>query len=177
MTDRIPFPMTSADAIRAEVGNQLIQSLRRLSQDAWAQAERVAIERQRTFTLAYRLSHDAMALMAEELGEDTHALLLTQLAHVDRFMELDAAAPLSKEKETRQRIARGVVIGAFLRGTRGFNVGAFRELAVPFADCIDFTKVDAVARNAHRLDAGDFSARGPVEWQTPVLRVQRPRSA
>ena len=165
--------MTSADAIRAEIGNQLILRLRSLTQDEWATAERVAIERQRTFTLAYRLSHDAMALMAEELGDDTHALLLTQLAAVDRLMELDHVAPLSREKETRQRIARGVVIGAFLRGTRGFNVGAFRELAGPFAASIDFKQIDGVARAAHQLDAGDFSAHGPVKWQTPVLRIQR----
>jgi hypothetical protein len=77
----------------------------------------------------------------------------------------------------RQRLARGVVAGAFLRETRGFNTGAFRELALPFAASIDFVKLDTIARAAHRLDAGDYSARGPAEWQAPTLQIHRQRSA
>lgn len=169
--------MSFTDAIRAEVGNQLLLRLRRLSEEEWVVAERMAAEREQTFTLAYRLAHDAMVLMAEEHGAGTHALLLTQLSDADRVAAGGDPALTMPRADLRQRLARGVVLGAFLRETRGFNTGAFRELVAPFALCIDVSQADRIARAAHQPDAGDYSVHGPTEWQTPTLRSQLPRTA
>lgn len=142
---------------RAELANQVLAHLRRLDPAAWALAEARRAEHDLLHTMALRLAEHATDILAEEFGPELVAVVRARLTDVAGLAPPDGAIPAP--------VARGAVLAAFLRDSRGFNLGAFAELFRPVAPFIDF---GAVERTAHDALVGGFGG-------TPVTETTRAR--
>jgi len=154
-------PMSAIHAYRAELANQVIVRLKRLSDPQWLRATSVLEERRQFFDLAYALSSHSIEIMVEGEGEESHALLLARLGDVDAEF---AGASGSGTSEEQRMIGRAAVLAVFLRDTRGFNHGAFLELYAPVSESMNLAEIEATAAAAIGLQADDFKStpREPV---------------
>ncbi len=155
--------MTNLPGYRAELANQVIFRLKRLSGEQWLRAAAILEERRRYFDLAYQLTAHAIEIMVEEDSTESRAVLQARLADIDA--ELCGADERSKDASSRCLIGRGAVLAVFLRDTRGFNLGAFQELYSPVADVIPIGDVELTVTSALAPHAGDFttSPHAPVK--------------
>lgn len=158
-------PMSAFYGYRAELANQVIVGLKRLSDPQWLHAMSVLAERRQYFDLAYGLSSHAIEIMVEEEGEESRALLLARLGDVDP----DDSPGAGVDETTRRLIGRAAVLAVFLRDTRGFNHGAFVELYAPVAGCVSLAEIEATASAAIGPEADDFKStpRPPVSGSVP----------
>jgi hypothetical protein len=154
-------PMSAIHAYRAELANQVIVRLKRLSDPQWLRATSVLEERRQYFNLAYRLSSHSIEIMVEEEGEESRALLLARLGDVDSEFLPGTDAP---HASGRRLIGRAAVLAVLLRDTRGLNHGAFVELYAPVAECMSLAEIEATAAASIALQADDFKStlRPPV---------------
>lgn len=144
--------MSAFYGYRAELANQVIVRLKRLSDPQWLHATSVLEERRQYFDLAYALSSHSIDIMAEEQGDEGRALLQAHLSDVDAALAGTAAPDAAQ----RCLIGRAAVMAVFLRDTRGFNHGAFVELFAPMADCLSLAELEATAGAAIGPAADDF---------------------
>lgn len=146
-------PMSAFYGYRAELANQVIVRLKRLSDPQWLHAASVLEERRQYFDLAQGLSAHSIEIMAEEEGEEGRALLQAHLGDVDAV--LSGSAP---DSAVRCLIGRAAVMAVFLRDTRGFNHGAFIELFAPAAECLSLAELEATASASIAPAADDFKS-------------------
>lgn len=147
--------MSNLLGYRAELANQVIVRLKRLSAAQWERAVAILQDRRKYFDLAYQLSAHAIEIMVEEEGPESRALLQARLGDLDATF----SEPQEADKATsRRRIARASVLAVFLRDTRGFNLGAFQELYAPVAECVRLAEVEATANASISLQADDFKS-------------------
>jgi hypothetical protein len=163
-------PMSAFYGYRAELANQVIVRLKRLTDAEWLRAAAVLEERRRYFDLAHTLSAHSIAIMAEEEGEEGHALLQAHLSDVDTLFA-DAIAP---DADVRRVIGRAAVLAVFLRDTRGFNHGAFIELFAPAAVSLSLAELAATANAAVAPTADDFSST--ARSQPSIREPERKRA-
>ena len=156
--------MTNLPGYRAELANQVIFRLKRLSGEQWLRAAAILEERRTYFDLAYQLSSHAIDILAEEDGAESRAVLQARLADVDA--ELGGTDADSRDVSSRCLIGRAAVLAVFLRDTRGFNLGAFQELYAPVAGAIPIGEVEGMVTSALAPHASDFT----TSPQTPVQR-------
>ena len=155
--------MTNLPGYRAELANQVIFHLKRLSGEQWLRAAAILEDRRRYFDLAYQLSAHSIDIMAEEDATGSRAVLQARLADVDA--EFCGGDERSRDASQRCLIGRAAVLAVFLRDTRGFNLGAFHELYAPVAELIPIGEVEATANTSLAPHAGDFS----TSPQAPVV--------
>lgn len=163
-------PMSAFYGYRAELANQVIVRLKRLSDPQWLRATSVLEERRLYFDLAYALSAHSIDIMAEEEGEEGRALLQAHLSDVDAALSVTAAP----DATLRCLIGRAAVMAAFLRDTRGFNHGAFVELFAPAAACLSLADLEATAGAAIAPAADDF--KSTVRTQPAPKQADRKRA-
>ena len=156
--------MTNFPGYRAELANQVIFHLKRLSGEQWQRAVAILEERRRYFDLAYQLTAHAIEIMVEEDSPESRAVLQARLADIDAG--LCGADERSPDASRRCLIGRAAVLAVFLRDTRGFNLGAFQELYSPVADVIPIGEVEAMVTGALGPHANDFM----TSPQTPGKR-------
>jgi hypothetical protein len=147
-------PMSAFYGYRAELANQVIVRLKRLSDPQWLHATSVLEERRQYFDLAYALSAHAIDVMAEEEGEEGRALLQAHLSDIDAALAGNSAP----DAALRCLIGRAAVMAVFLRDTRGFNHGAFVELFAPASECLSLADLAATASAALARAADDFNS-------------------
>lgn len=148
--------MSNLLGYRAELANQVIFRVKRLSGEQWLRAAAILQERRTYFDLAYQLSSHAIDIMVEEDGAESRAVLQARLADVDSaFCGVDEP---SGAASARCLIGRAAVLAVFLRDTRGFNLGAFQELYAPVADAIRIGDVEATVNSSLAADASDFTS-------------------
>ena len=75
--------MTNLPGYRAELANQVIFRLKRLSGEQWLRAAAILEERRQYFDLAYQLSSHAIEIMVEEDSTESRAVLQARLADID----------------------------------------------------------------------------------------------
>ena len=155
--------MTNLPGYRAELANQVIVRLKRLSGEQWLRAAAILEERRKYFDLAYQLSSHAIEIMVEEESTESRAVLQARLADIEA--ELCGADAPSHDASSRSLIGRAAVLAVFLRDTRGFNLGAFQELYSPVADVIPIGEVEGTVTSALGPQANDFttSPQAPVQ--------------
>lgn len=163
-------PMSAFYGYRAELANQVIVRLKRLSGPQWLHATSVLEERRRYFDLAYGLSAHSIDIMVEEEGEEGRALLQAHLSDIDAVLS-GAAAP---DAAVRCLIGRAAVMAVFLRDTRGFNHGAFVELFAPAAECLNLAELEATAGASIAPAADDF--KSTVRPQPATRAAERKRA-
>lgn len=163
-------PMSAFYGYRAELANQVIVRLKRLSDLQWLHATSVLEERRQYFDLAYALSTHSIDIMAEEEGEEGRALLQAHLSDVDAALS-GVAVP---DPAVPCLIGRAAVMAVFLRDTRGFNHGAFVELFAPAAQCLSLAELEATAGAAIAPAADDF--KSTARPQPATRRAERKRA-
>jgi hypothetical protein len=146
--------MSNLLGYRAELANQVIVRLKRLSAAQWVRAVAILQDRRKYFDLAYRLSAHAIEIMVEEEGAESRALLQARLGDLDATF----SEPEEDKATSRRRIARAAVLAVFRRDPRGFNLGAFQELYAPVAECVRLAEVEATANASISLQADDFKS-------------------
>lgn len=166
--------MSERHAYRAELANQVVVRLQQLSESDWSAALAVLTERRVFFNIAYQLAAHAIDIMVEEEGEESRTPLTARLNDIDGLF----CSPVAGMKSVEHCLmARGAVLAVYLRDTRGFNVGAFKELFAPVEGMLPFDEIAAIARGATGLDADDFKT-GAIKKprSTEVAEPQRRRA-
>ncbi|MGQ0767351.1 MAG: hypothetical protein ACT4OZ_17010 [Gemmatimonadota bacterium] len=160
--------MSDTLGFRAELANQIAAGLRRLTDDDWSVVEARSSIAADYILLACNLATSALNLLEEEHGRETRSMVEKRLA------DLEAAFPNDEKPATglpRVVLARALLLAAVLRGSRGFNHGAWLELSLPFRGLIDVADAERIARGVMLPGASDFSAVGPARQEPPDDRA------
>jgi hypothetical protein len=156
---------------RAELANQVLVRLSRFQESEWRDILSRASEVGEYVSLAHELALYALDLFEEEFGEDARRLVDRRLQDAaDLFPSTPAETEICQV--SRQILAEGVLLSVLLRGSPGFNHGAYRELTLPFSGVLDLDDVERQARMSVQPGLTDYSAVAPP---TPA-REGEPRS-
>jgi hypothetical protein len=156
---------------RAEFANQVLVRLRRFDELKWASCEYRLEERAQFFDVAYRLGESAIELLVEEFGPDLQQVLRARLGDVDAIFGMVPLEETLDPGPARWRVARAAILAAWLRDSRGFNLGAFEELFRPVASHIDLADLERTVQMSLGTQVEDASATvRPVEEPAPALR-------
>lgn len=156
--------MSDTLSFRAELANQIVAGLRRLSDSDWSVVEvrsSIAVD---YILLASRLATSALNLLEEEHGRETRLMVDRRLADIGNLFPNDKKPGAGLP---RQALGRALLLAAMLRGSRGFNHGAWLELSLPFRNLIDIAEAERVARSVMLPGAGDFSAIASGRQEPP----------
>lgn len=168
--------MSALLGYRAELANQVIVRLKRLSEPQWLRAVAVLDGRREYFDLAYQLSSHAIGIMVEEAGDESCTLLRARLGDIDAEFSVAAATTVSPETQMlRCLIGRAAVLAVFLRDSHGFNLGGFQELYAPVAECLSLSEIEATAAASISPHADDFktAAQAPAIVDRDAERRKR----
>jgi hypothetical protein len=148
--------MTDGLGFRAEIANQVARRLERMSDDDWSVVLVRAAMSVDFVTMAHRLALSAINVLEEEHGAEARRLVQAGL------QDLASRFPLTTDRSatevSRATLAEGLFLCAVLRDSRGFNLGAFRELSRPFHGVVDVDEAERTARAMMQVDAADFSS-------------------
>lgn len=159
--------MSAPISYRAEFANQVLVALKRLDEATWLVCETRMTDRARTFDIAYRLAEDAINLLAEEFGADMHGVLQARLADVDAVFGMVPVEESLDPGPLRWRVARGAILAAFLRDSRGFNLGAFEELFRPVSPQVDLEALERIVQTSLGTTTEDAAVVKPAELPIP----------
>lgn len=166
--------MSAPISYRAEFANQVLVRLRRFDDDTWASCEQRLAAREHFFRVAYRLGESAIELLVEEFGPDLQQVLRARLGDVDALFGMVPLEETLDPGPVRWRVARAAILAAWLRDSRGFNLGAFEELFRPVAPHIDLAELERTVQMSLGTQVEDASSMvRPAEGPAPDLRDSR----
>jgi hypothetical protein len=162
---------------RAELANQVLVRLSRIADSDWQRILESSAGSSEYIAIAHELALFALEVLEEEFGPDARRLVDARLQDAAALFPLTDSA-IDDRPMSRQILAEGVLLAVLLRGTRGFNHGAYRELSVPFSGVLDLDDVERQARSSVHPALTDYSsvARPAPSGLTPDGEEQPPES-